>query len=159
MQRRRTWRRRGERRKKKAKRGGSTKTRPALCRLPGNLPVVYLVTQVGNWGTGSDDVGVIQSTKAPKGRPNNSPVVYLVTQVGNLGTGSDDMGLIQSTKAPPKGTKTRRKLIRSVFATSTLCWARRFRGEPAKVAVSTWRGSSSPQSGFGETGDMSPRLP
>ena len=32
---------------------------------PGNLPVVYLVTQVGNWGTGNDDVGLIQSTKAP----------------------------------------------------------------------------------------------
>jgi len=31
----------------------------------GNLPVVYFVTQVGNWGTGSDDVGLIQSTKAP----------------------------------------------------------------------------------------------
>ena len=36
------------------------------CRLPGSLPVGYLVTQVGNWGTGSDDVGLIQSTKAPK---------------------------------------------------------------------------------------------
>ena len=32
---------------------------------PSNLPVVYLVTQVGNWGTGSDDVGLIR-TKAPK---------------------------------------------------------------------------------------------
>ena len=32
---------------------------------PRNLPVAYLVTQVGNWGTGSDDVGLIQSTKAP----------------------------------------------------------------------------------------------
>ena len=34
-------------------------------RLPGSLPVAYLVTQVGNWGSGSDDVGLIQSTKAP----------------------------------------------------------------------------------------------
>jgi len=34
----------------------------------GNLPVVYLVTQDGIWGTGSDDVGLIQSTKAPKGK-------------------------------------------------------------------------------------------
>jgi hypothetical protein len=32
---------------------------------PGSLPVVYLVTQVGNWGLGNDDVGLIQSTKAP----------------------------------------------------------------------------------------------
>ena len=32
---------------------------------PGSLPVVYLVTQVGNWGTRSDNVGLIQSTKAP----------------------------------------------------------------------------------------------
>ena len=37
-----------------------------LWREPGNLPVVYLVTQDGIWGTGSDDVGFIQSTKAPK---------------------------------------------------------------------------------------------
>jgi hypothetical protein len=36
-------------------------------REPGNLPVVYLVTQDGIWGTGSDDVSLIQSTKAPKG--------------------------------------------------------------------------------------------
>ena len=33
-------------------------------RLPGNLPVAYLVTQVGNWGSGSDDVGLMNSTKA-----------------------------------------------------------------------------------------------
>ena len=44
----------------------SSKTRQALCRWPGNLPVVYFVIQVGNWGTGNDDVGLIQSTKAPK---------------------------------------------------------------------------------------------
>ena len=43
----------------------SCKARLALGRLPRNLPVVYLVTQVGIWGTGSDDVGLIQSTKAP----------------------------------------------------------------------------------------------
>ena len=48
--------------------GGSNKTRQALCRWPGSLPVVYLVTQVGNWGTGNDDVGLIQSTKAPSSR-------------------------------------------------------------------------------------------
>ena len=35
-------------------------------RLPGSLPVAYPVIQVGNWSTGSDDVGLIQSTKAPK---------------------------------------------------------------------------------------------
>ena len=35
-------------------------------REPGNLPVAYLVTQDGIWGSGSDDVGLIQSTKAPK---------------------------------------------------------------------------------------------
>ena len=33
---------------------------------PRSLPVAYLVTQVGNWGTGSDDVGLMKSTKAPK---------------------------------------------------------------------------------------------
>ena len=33
---------------------------------PGSLPVVYLVIQVGNWGTGNDDVGLIQSNKATK---------------------------------------------------------------------------------------------
>ena len=27
---------------------------------------IHLVTQVGNWGTGNDDVGLLQSTKAPK---------------------------------------------------------------------------------------------
>ena len=32
---------------------------------PRNLPVAYPVTQVGNWGTGSDDVGLMKSTKAP----------------------------------------------------------------------------------------------
>ena len=36
--------------------------------LPFELPVVYLVTQDGIWGSGSDDVGLIQSTKAPKTR-------------------------------------------------------------------------------------------
>ena len=50
---------------KKTKRVESCKARLALGRLPGNLPVVYLVTQDGIWGTGSDDVGLIQSTKAP----------------------------------------------------------------------------------------------
>ena len=45
--------------RRKPKRGERGKAR-----LPGNLPVVYLVTQDTNWGTGSDDVGLIQSTKA-----------------------------------------------------------------------------------------------
>ena len=51
---------------RKTEKGESDKTRLALCRLPGSLPVTYLVIQVGNWSTGSDDVGLIQSTKAPK---------------------------------------------------------------------------------------------
>ena len=36
-----------------------------------------LVTQVGNWGTGSDDVGLIQSTKAP-----NADRVSLLNEEG-----------------------------------------------------------------------------
>ena len=46
-----------------------TRSRPrqlaVLMGRPSSLPVVCLVTQVGNWGTGSDDVGLIQSTQAP----------------------------------------------------------------------------------------------
>ena len=34
--------------------------------LPGNSFVVYLVIQMGIWSTGSDDVGLTQSTKAPE---------------------------------------------------------------------------------------------
>ena len=34
--------------------------------IPESVPVAYLVIQVGNWSTGSDDVGSIQSTKSPK---------------------------------------------------------------------------------------------
>ena len=52
--------------------GSSTPGRDCEGREPGNLPVVYLVTQDGIWGTGSDDVGLIQSTKAPKG-PHVAP--------------------------------------------------------------------------------------
>jgi hypothetical protein len=55
-----------ERRKKKAKRGGA-RLGWWRDREPGSLPVAYLVTQVGNWGSGSDDVGLMQSTKAPLG--------------------------------------------------------------------------------------------
>ena len=47
-----------ERRKKKAKRGGA-RLGWWRDREPGSLPVAYLVTQVGNWGSGSDDVGLI----------------------------------------------------------------------------------------------------
>ena len=43
-----------------------TSHRLAQFGLPGNLPVVDLVTQDEIWGSGNDDVGLIQSTKAPK---------------------------------------------------------------------------------------------
>ena len=51
---------------RKTQKGGKLQSSVSPCGLPGNSPVVYLVTQDGNWGTVSDDVGLIQSTKAPK---------------------------------------------------------------------------------------------
>ena len=114
---------------------GGEVTRLGWClwREPGSLPVVYLVTKNGIWGTGSDDVGLIQSTTAPflvrqrdvvplrkegsspkrkgglvvlLGRPRSSFVVYLVTQNRNLEYGGRRCGFNtqhQSTKAEGRG--------------------------------------------------------
>ena len=65
-----------ERRKKKESGGeGRGAVRPSregqLFCPPGNSSVVYLYHTIEVWGVGGDDVGFIQSTKAPK--PNSVP--------------------------------------------------------------------------------------
>ena len=76
---------------------------------------MYLVTQVGNWVTGSDDVGLIQSTKAPKF------VASLFGTVGSMGVGGggalDSLAAERLRRAPSWGPLQRGGISGWVAAT------------------------------------------